>query len=93
MNDGAVDERGRFWVGEVDLREINRGLEEGKGGVGERRGRGRLWRFQRVGGEWRCDRMDGDFVCGNGIGWSPDGKCSEWFPFLFEVESRKRHRV
>lgn len=81
MNDGAVDAQGRFWVGECDLAEINRGYE-GKEVRAE--GRGRLWRLQRgSGGKWKCDEMDQGIICGNGIGWSPDGKMSEFAGFCF----------
>lgn len=77
MNDGAVDARGRFWVGEVDLRAIKTEVTDLK----TKKGRGRLWRVQKTEeGGWECEVVETGVVCGNGIGWSLDGRFSE-FPF------------
>ncbi|KAH9220727.1 hypothetical protein DL95DRAFT_477914 [Leptodontidium sp. 2 PMI_412] len=72
MNDGGVDPQGRFWIGEVDMKALfakmgGKSLPEGYGSP-----RGRLWRYEADG---TCTIMDTGIGCGNGIGWSPDGKC------------------
>lgn len=74
MNDGAVDAQGRLWIGEVDLHALN---IYSKGEEGPRP-RGRLWRIE-VDGEARV--MANGIMVGNGIGWSPDGKSSEFSTF------------
>lgn len=71
MNDGAVDPQGRFWVGEIDLPAMG-AIAKGKGNVVSR---GRLWRF---GIDGEATVMAEGVTLGNGIGWSPDGRYSEF---------------
>lgn len=87
MNDGAVDPQGRFWLGECDLRNLEKVIK------GEELvGRGRLWRFD---GDGTLKEMDSGVMCGNGIGWSPDGRFCECSPshlrfFFWSCERSRR---
>jgi len=88
MNDGSIDPRGRFWVGEVDMVALGSKWKYGGGGAGGEEDldpdpRGRLWRCE-VGdsGEMECVVMERGVVCGNGIGWSPDGRFSMFSSFV-----------
>jgi hypothetical protein len=76
MNDGAVDPQGRFWFGEVDLVALGKMLKGEEGG----RPRGRLWRFDVDG---KATEMADGCMVGNGIGWSPDGRYSEFISLIF----------
>lgn len=73
LNDGGVDPQGRFWVGGLDLKMLQRrmaGEEEPREGWN---GGGKLWVYD---GETCKSVLDG-VICGNGIGWSPDGSLRE----------------
>jgi L-arabinonolactonase len=56
LNDGAVDPRGRFWVGSMDAEK-------------QQEPHGSLFRFDADGS---AHTMDSGFTVSNGLGWSPD---------------------
>ena len=56
LNDGAVDPRGRFWVGSMDSDR-------------QQEPHGSLFRFDADG---TVHTMDSGFTVSNGLGWSPD---------------------
>ncbi|KAH8685915.1 hypothetical protein BGZ60DRAFT_502321 [Tricladium varicosporioides] len=72
MNDGGVDPQGRFWIGAADL--IAAKAKFGGAKLPDNYGepRGTLWRYDPDG---TCTAMKTGVFLGNGIGWSPDGKC------------------
>lgn len=66
MNDGAVDPKGRFWVGELDIK-----ASQGPLGCPEK-AIGRLWRYDPDGSIHLM--IPGGLAISNGIGFSPDHK-------------------
>lgn len=84
FNDGGVDAKGRLWLAEIDVRAAAAvdavASDEGKERVLEELGEpvGRLWRYDPDG---TLHLMDRGVICGNGVGWSPDWKSSEYFFF------------
>lgn len=67
MNDGVVDPKGRFWIGEIDIKtqkEIGLGFTNVP--------IGRLWRYDPDGSVHLM--IDGGLAISNGISFSPDFK-------------------
>lgn len=65
FNDGAVDSKGRFWAGSLDLTAMDLPLSDSC------RPEGRLWRYDPDGTVTEhAERI----YCSNGLGWSPDNK-------------------
>ncbi|ESK92656.1 smp-30 cgr1 family protein [Moniliophthora roreri MCA 2997] len=65
FNDGAVDCKGRLWVGEFDLTCLGTPLSD------PYIPKGRLWRYDPDG---TATTHDDEIYCSNGIAWSPDNK-------------------
>ncbi|EEB92692.1 hypothetical protein MPER_08763, partial [Moniliophthora perniciosa FA553] len=65
FNDGAVDCKGRLWVGEFDLTCLGTPLSD------PYIPKGRLWRYDPDG---TATTHDDEIYCSNGIAWSPDSK-------------------
>jgi len=67
MNDGVVDPKGRFWIGEIDVKtqkDIGLGFKNYP--------IGRLWRYDPDGSVHLM--LDGGLAISNGLGFSPDFK-------------------
>lgn len=63
FNDGAVDAKGRFWAGEIDLPAMAGRVPANHEPTG------RLYRFDPDG---TLTQHESGILCSNGIGWSPD---------------------
>lgn len=88
FNDGGVDAKGRLWLAEIDVRAAAAvdavASDEGKERVLDDLGEpvGRLWRYDPDG---TLHLMDRGVICGNGVGWSPDWKSSEFSFFFYSI--------
>lgn len=72
FNDGGVDAKGRFWLGEIDKKAIALGAGASLDGYGTPKGR--LWRYDPDGSLHLM--IEGGIISGNGLAWSPDNKTS-----------------
>jgi len=63
FNDGAVDCKGRFWAGEIDLPALEKRV------LADHHPTGRLFRYDPDG---TLTQHETGIMCSNGIGWSPD---------------------
>lgn len=80
FNDGGIDAKGRFWLAEIDLKAAAYGAGKLPKDYGEPLGR--LWRYDPDGS---LHVMEKGVICGNGLGWSPDNKTSEFERLLRSV--------
>lgn len=78
FNDGGIDAKGRFWLAEIDKKAMAFGPNRLPASYGIPRGR--LWRYDPDGSLHLM--VSEGVICGNGLGWSPDNKTSEFFSFF-----------
>lgn len=72
FNDGGVDAKGRFWLGEIDKKAMAFGAGASLDNYGTPKGR--LWRYDPDGSLHLM--IEGGIISGNGLAWSPDNKTS-----------------
>lgn len=77
FNDGGVDAKGRFWLGEIDKKAIALGAGASLDGYGTPKGR--LWRYDPDGSLHLM--IEGGIISGNGLAWSPDNKTSMYLSY------------